>query len=108
MQTILRNLVSNALKYSHPGGMVTIRTSQSIGSRRIDIMDTGVGMEADTLAMALDFSKRRSKPGTKGERGSGLGLVFCKELAEKSGASLALESILGQGTTVSVIFQEPV
>lgn len=107
MQTILRNLVSNALKYTLPGGVVTIRTSQGTGSRRIDIMDSGIGMDEETLAKALDFSRRRSKTGTRGERGSGLGLVFCKELAEKSGAEISIESCPGKGTTVSLIFQEP-
>jgi two-component system, sensor histidine kinase and response regulator len=55
----------------------------------------------------MNFSKRRSMAGTKGERGSGLGLVFCKELAEKSGATLAMESIPGKGTTVSLVFKDP-
>jgi signal transduction histidine kinase len=107
MQTILRNLVSNALKYTQPGGSVTVRTHQSNGNHNMDIVDTGTGMDKETLANALDFSRRRSMAGTKGERGSGLGLVFCKELAEKSGATLAMESAPGKGTKVSLIFTQP-
>jgi signal transduction histidine kinase len=106
MQTILRNLVSNALKYTQPGGTVTIRTREGKGNRSIDIVDSGIGMDTETLARALDFSKRKSMTGTKGERGSGLGLVFCRELAEKSGASLAMESTPGKGTTVRIVFGE--
>lgn len=106
IQTILRNLVSNALKYSHSGGRVTLRTSQAKGSRRIDIMDSGEGMDTETLAGVLDVTRRRSKTGTRGERGSGLGLVFCKELADKSGLAILIESTPGKGSTASVIFQE--
>jgi signal transduction histidine kinase len=52
MQTILRNLVSNALKYTHPGGTVTIRTRQDNGSYSMEIVDSGIGMDTDTLARA--------------------------------------------------------
>jgi signal transduction histidine kinase len=108
VQTIVRNLVSNALKFTAADGAVTIRASRAAGLLRIDVVDCGTGMDADTLRQLFDFSKRASRPGTAGERGSGFGLVFCRELAEKIGARLLIESTPGIGTQASLVFDDPV
>jgi signal transduction histidine kinase len=102
LQTILRNLVSNAIKYTDSGGRVTIGARIEGAAILIRIADTGVGMDEATRTAALDFSARRSTRGTRGEKGVGLGLVLCKDLAEKNGGSIFIESVQGKGTEVTL------
>ena len=92
LNTIIRNLISNAIKYSNSGGVVIIDTSVKGSEAVISVSDNGVGMDSDTLK-AL-FSKRDviSRPGTLKEAGTGLGLVLCKEFVEMNGGSIWAES----------------
>jgi signal transduction histidine kinase len=106
MQTVLRNLAANALKFTPGGGTVTVRTEAVGPIRRVLVEDSGLGMDAAALARALDFSKRRSTPGTRGERGVGLGLVLCDEFVKKNGGAMRVESEEGKGTKVALEFRE--
>lgn len=102
LQTILRNLVTNAVKFTNPGGRVSVSASKKDGRVRVTVADTGVGMEKAARSAAFDPSARRSTPGTAGEKGIGLGLILCKELAEINGGSIGVESEAGRGTAVTI------
>lgn len=99
IETILRNLISNAVKYSHPGGEIRIG-SKSIGNDiEISIADfgTGITQEIKDKLFRID-AKQKSMPGTIGERGTALGLILCKEFVEKHGGTIRVESELSQGS----------
>ncbi|MCX6221183.1 MAG: ATP-binding protein [Bacteroidia bacterium] len=100
LQTVIRNLVSNALKFTHKGGKVTI--SASAGEDKnvvVAINDTGIGMSRDMVDNLFQLHVQTGRPGTDGEPSSGLGLVLCKEFIEKNGGKLWVESEVGRGST---------
>jgi signal transduction histidine kinase len=104
VKTILRNLVSNALKFTKEGGKVTLAAkAQDDKYIQLTITDTGVGMPEEVVEKIFRIDTKHSTQGTKGETGTGLGLVLCKEFAEKNGGSISVESIVDLGTTFKVI-----
>lgn len=98
LAAVLRNLVSNAIKFTPTGGEIAVR-AEGDAQVTIAIADTGVGMSADALANLFRIDRRTTTIGTAGERGSGLGLLLCRDLAERLGSALAVESEAGRGTT---------
>lgn len=101
LDTVLRNLISNALKFTTENGQITISSqADSTDLRQISVADTGVGIDPERLAelFRLD-SKRRSTSGTANEQGTGLGLILCHEMVEKNQGSIWVKSEIGQGTT---------
>jgi signal transduction histidine kinase len=95
---VLRNLLSNALKYTDRGGRIWMETvKQSDQYLEICIADNGVGMNKEQLAK-LFFEDIKSVMGTENERGTGLGLMLCKDFVEKNGGTIWVESELGKGT----------
>lgn len=100
VKTILRNLISNAIKFTNPNGSIKI----SVKNKNADfvilsVSDNGVGMDKETTENL--FSKNKTEPrwGTKGEKGVGLGLVITREFVEKHGGEIWVESKVGEGTT---------
>ena len=106
VNTILRNLLSNAIKYSHSGGRITIKMRATGEFIRTEIMDEGVGMDKETLARLFRIDQKISTPGTMKERGTGLGLILCREFVEKCGGSIQAKSEEGKGS--AFIFTLPV
>ncbi|MCV2349996.1 ATP-binding protein [Paucibacter sp. Y2R2-4] len=104
LQQVLRNLLSNAYKYSAVGGRVWLRVSQvaeaDAAQVKIEVQDQGIGMTAEELSHVTERFYRADKSGTV--LGTGLGMSIVKEIVELHGGQLALASELGQGTTVSV------
>jgi two-component system, sensor histidine kinase and response regulator len=98
LQTILRNLVSNAIKFSNPGGTVKIKATANGQFTELGIIDAGVGMEPDSAAKIFDIEHMKSRPGTQNEKGSGLGLLITKSLIERGGGSIRVESTPGKGS----------
>ncbi len=96
---VLRNLVSNAVKFTLPGGTVTISGQHHGGTVEISVADTGVGIPATKIDDLFRLDRRVSTTGTAGERGSGLGLLLCRDLVERLGGALTVQSVAGQGTT---------
>ena len=101
LAAILRNLVSNAIKFTPQGGEVAIRAAPG-ADVLLSVTDTGVGMDAETLANLFRLDARMTTPGTAGEKGSGLGLLLCRDLAERLGTEIAVTSAIGTGTSFSL------
>ncbi len=101
IKTVIRNIISNAIKYSRPGGEITVMAAP-INSMLVEVRvtDNGIGMSPKTLEGLFKLSKNASSPGTAGERGTGLGLVICREFIERNNGRIWAESESGKGSTV--------
>lgn len=97
LETIIRNIVSNSIKFTRNGGFVEIFTEEMGKDLYIIIKDNGVGIERDKIPLIFNLSNI-TETGTGGEKGTGLGLPICKDLAEKINAEIKVKSIVGQGT----------
>jgi len=104
VNTILRNIVSNALKYTDADGEVKINLQNEENQSIITINDTGTGISAEQIPKLFELGKQ-SVNGTQGEEGSGLGLILCKELVELNKGTIKVISDLGKGS--SFIFNFP-
>ncbi len=98
LATILRNLLSNALKFTPRGGTVTLRAIREGEGWRLTVADTGVGMSQEKLHRLFALQPASSSPGTENEQGLGLGLAICREFAQANGGTLSVESEEGSGT----------
>jgi len=98
MQVIIRNLLSNALKYSESGSMVEISATVSDGLCHVFVKDQGVGISPEQLDGIWDSHDVKTTYGTRDEKGSGLGLILCKEFVERNKGEISVESVLNQGT----------
>ena len=96
---VIRNLFSNAIKYSHSNGAITIEITSSKGSIQCALRDYGTGMEKQVMDSLFQNSFPKSTPGTNNEKGSGLGLMFCKEFVERNNGEIWVESETGKGST---------
>jgi signal transduction histidine kinase len=96
---ILRNLLTNAVKFSRLGGNIYIRAQESEDSVIIVVMDEGVGMSEDRLRRLFNTDAFDTSLGTAGERGAGLGLQVCKQFVQLSGGQLWAASVEGQGSS---------
>ena len=101
--TVLRNLVSNAIKFSFPEREIVIKAESIQDSVQIHVIDHGTGMDEETLGKLFSLDDNISLPGTDNERGSGLGLILCRELVEKQGGTIRAESQLNTGSTFTII-----
>lgn len=100
--TVLRNLLTNAIKFSEPGTNVVVSTNEVNGKITTSITDHGQGIAAERLDKMFNMAFAKSTPGTRREKGSGLGLLICKELIEKMGGTITIESEQNRGTKVSL------
>jgi len=100
LETILRNLLSNALKFTPSGGHVELRAACENAMVRVMVSDTGIGISEENIANLFQIGKKIKKVGTAGEKGTGLGLILCKEFVEKHGGNIGVESQLEHGTTI--------
>jgi len=100
LQTILRNLISNAIKFTGNKGSVSVSAKKAKQDRFIEIRvsDTGIGIPEDIIDDLFLIDKNRSTPGTEKEQGTGLGLILCKEFVEKQGGQIWIESEVGKGS----------
>lgn len=96
--TILRNLTSNAIKYTRKDDEVTLSSTSSDSFIEISVTDTGIGMKADDLPKLFRIDVHHSEIGTDEEKGTGLGLVLCRELVEKNSGRIWVKSEFGKGS----------
>lgn len=100
IKVVLRNLISNALKFTPPNGVVTIASVKGFGNTlQVSVSDTGVGIPKDVQERLLNRRENVSTFGTKGERGTGLGLSLCRDFVGVNGGKFWFESRYGQGST---------
>ncbi len=97
--TILRNLVSNSMKYSNQNGKITIQAATSDDFTVFSVSDSGVGISKDRVDKLFKLEFVQSTKGTNQEKGTGLGLILCKEFVEKNNGKIWVESIENEGTT---------
>jgi len=102
VETVLRNLIVNAIKYTVPGGEITVAARQEGSEALVQVIDSGVGMAPERVERLFAFENKRPVPGTARETGSGIGLILCRDLVDANKGSLSVESTLGAGTTVSL------
>lgn len=96
--TMIRNLVSNAIKFSRAGSEIRIEVDLRDGQAHIAVRDQGVGMPPEKVATLFDLGLHTKGVGTQGERGTGLGLILCQEFAARHGTRLEVESTVGVGS----------
>ena len=101
LKTVVRNFMSNAIKFSPEDSTIEIVMKPEGDFAKISVRDHGVGIAADRLATI--FHKGETTYGTGGEEGSGLGLQLCQDFAIKNGGDVMVESVVGQGSTFSVL-----
>jgi PAS domain S-box-containing protein len=112
LDTVLRNLISNAIKFTRANDTITIIAAApdndgQAGEVRLSVHDTGVGIPADKLAALLDLDSTISAKGTHGETGTGMGLIISRELMDRQGGAISVESVEGEGTTFHLTLPRP-
>lgn len=105
MHSILRNLISNAIKFTKPGGKVSISSRITEDSHQIAVTDTGIGINQEDAENLFRIGSQLTSNGTQGEKGSGLGLTIIKEMVEKHDGTIWIESKIGEGS--KLIFSIP-
>ncbi|MCP4396325.1 MAG: hybrid sensor histidine kinase/response regulator [bacterium] len=98
IDTVFRNLVSNALKFTHSGGRIAISAEQKGDFVEVAVADSGTGIPEEDLPKLFRIDVKYKNSGTAGEEGTGLGLILCKDLVEKHGGVIRVESEVGKGT----------
>ncbi len=100
LQTVIRNLISNAVKYSLKGALVTLSAKTTPENWvEVSCCDTGIGMTREIVETLFRIDVKINQKGTDGEPSSGLGLLLCKEFIEKHGGQIWVESEVGKGST---------
>ncbi|MBE0651583.1 MAG: PAS domain S-box protein [Bacteroidales bacterium] len=98
LKTVLRNLISNAIKFTHKGGSIKLFSVEIEEGINISVADTGVGMTEDVSSKLFDITNKYTTKGTLNETGSGFGLVLCKEFLEKHKGKIWVESEVDKGS----------
>jgi len=101
LKTVIRNLISNAIKFTNNNGTIKVFAEQTQSKVSITIADNGIGIPPEKLLKLFDLSQKISTAGTASESGTGLGLTICKEFVEKHGGKIWVESELGKGSKFS-------
>ena len=99
VDTIIRNLLNNAIKYSLEWGEILIKAEEENDEVKISLQDSRVGISGDNVELLFRIDKVYTTRGTKDEKGNALGLLVCREFVEKHNEQIWLESILGSGST---------
>ena len=101
--TVLRNLISNAVKFTPRGGRVVVSSDRHGAWEHVSVADTGRGMSRDEVAKLFRIDVRLALPGTEGERGNGIGLILCQELASLNQGKIEVASEPGKGSTFTLV-----
>ena len=103
ISAVVRNLLANALKFTYSGGTVDVSATQAEGSISVSVLDTGIGIKAEHLSKLFRIDAQYRRVGTAHERGTGLGLILCKEFVEQHGGKIWGNSEVDTGTTFTFV-----
>lgn len=98
INTVIRNLLSNAIKFTPDNGKITLRAENKGTHLLVSVCDNGVGIDAVSLEKLFKLGTKHSTLGTAREKGTGLGLILCKEFVEKNGGEIGVKSEVGKGS----------
>lgn len=98
LQSVLDNLISNSIKFTNQNGEISIRSRENENYIEFTVEDTGVGMTKEDIQKIFRIDSHHSTKGTDEEKGTGLGLILCKEFIEKNNGKISVESIKGKGS----------
>ncbi len=104
IQTTIRNILANAIKFSHKKSKIDISIEPQETNTTIVIQDHGVGITQGQIPLLFDLAKKKSTNGTQGERGTGLGLILCKSFVENNSGTIVITSAPNQGTRICLNF----
>jgi signal transduction histidine kinase len=104
IETVIRNLLSNSIKFSHPNSDVTLKAAINGDTVHISVLDHGIGMPADLQEKLFTMNNSITQAGTKNEKGTGIGLLLCKELMKENNGDIAVKSRPGEGSEFIVSF----
>lgn len=99
ISTVFRNLISNAIKFTNTQGKIEIKAIENGAFWKFSIVDSGIGMNAETVSKIFDITEKTQRFGTANEEGTGLGLILCKEFVEKNAGSISVESTPDLGSS---------
>jgi signal transduction histidine kinase len=105
-RTVLSNLLDNALRYTPPGGTITLRARRDDGGVRVSVKDTGAGITSEHLHRIFERFYRADSARSRDEGGTGLGLAIVKHLVEAHEGKVSAESAVGRGTEIVVWFPD--
>lgn len=106
IKTVLRNLVTNGIKFSNPGGKIRINTERKNQKISVSVKDDGIGMDEETQNKVMNKQTNFTSQGTSGEKGSGVGLELCIDFVKKNEGEIWVESKPGQGSTFTFTLPE--
>ncbi len=104
--TVIRNLISNSIKFTKRGGKISVSAKQNNGSVVTEIRDTGIGIQKNQIKNLFKPDVNHSSQGTDGEKGTGLGLIICKDFVEKNNGEIWVESDPENGTSFYIDLPE--
>ena len=100
INTVIRNIICNSVKFTNPGGNISVTARNAGSDVEVCVQDDGIGMNDSVLSCIFTSDKNKRQYGTDGEKGTCLGLILCKEFVEKHGGRIWVESEPGKGTKV--------
>jgi len=101
VNSVIRNLITNALKFTDKDKKVEIKVETGVRNIEVSIVDEGIGIPEEYIGKLFRIDEKFKSTGTAGEKGTGLGLIICREFVEKNGGGISVESKPGEGTTFS-------
>ncbi len=99
INAVLRNLINNAIKFTQKGGEIKVSARMMKNFVEVSVSDSGIGIAKEYIQNLFRIDKTFNRAGTANERGTGLGLILCKEFVEKNGGTIWVESEENKGTT---------
>ncbi len=99
IETVLRNLINNGIKFTPENGSIEIKAEQTGNEVKISVTDSGVGISEEDVQNLFRIDSKVKRKGTNNEEGSGIGLILCKEFVDKNGGTIRAESVIGQGSS---------
>ncbi|MBE9511554.1 MAG: sensor histidine kinase [Bacteroidetes bacterium] len=106
ISTVFRNLLSNGVKFTHRGGEISVTSKKTKTGIAVSVSDNGIGMKKEDIEEIFEIDSEMSKKGTENEKGTGLGLILCKEFVELNNGKICVTSEQGKGSVFTIILPQ--